>query len=102
MSADESGPGGVSEDCEYIRAESEPDVVKKIADPRLPSESEVQKHLLRGHIPYRDWCPICVKAMGKSMPHRRSERERNVPEYGFDYCFPGDEMGFKWLSLIHI
>ena len=54
MSANESGPDGVLEDCEYIRAESEPDVVKKIADPRLPSESEVQKHLLRGHIPYRD------------------------------------------------
>ena len=100
MSADGSGPGGVSEDCEYIRAESEPDVIKKMADPRLPNESEVQKHLLRGHIPYRDWCPICVKSMGKSIPHRRSERERNVPEYGFDYCFPGDEMGFKWTVLV--
>ena len=96
MVAGESINDASGEDCELIRAESEPDIVKRVADPRLPNESEVQKHLLRGHIPYRDWCPICVKAMGKSLPHKRSERERNVPEYAFDYCFPGDEMGFKW------
>ena len=23
-----------------------------------------------------------------------------MPEYSFDYCFPGDEMGFKWTVLV--
>ena len=98
--ASESSDAVEGGNYELIRAESEPDVVKRVADPRLPSENEVQRHLLRGHIPFRDWCPICVKAMGKSLPHRRSERERNVPEYSFDYCFPGDELGYRWTVLV--
>ena len=27
-------------------------------------------------------------------------KERKVPEYHFDYCFPGDELGFKWTILV--
>ena len=26
--------------------------------------------------------------------------ERKLPEYHFDYCFPGDEMGYKWTVLV--
>ena len=26
--------------------------------------------------------------------------ERKVPEYHFDYCFPGDELGFKCTILV--
>ena len=49
-----------------------------------------------GHIPYRDWCPVCVQAQGREMGHMKDEhKERQVPEYSWDYCFPGDELGFK-------
>jgi hypothetical protein len=27
-------------------------------------------------------------------------KERNVPACDFDYCFPGDELGFKWTVLV--
>ena len=73
--------------------------VKKIVDPRKPSEQEVQDHELT-HIPYSYWCHICVRCKGKDMDHRTAvEGERSVSEYALDYCFPGDEFGFKLVVL---
>ena len=37
-------------------------VVKRLLDPRLPSQGEVKEHELSGDLPYRSLCPICVKA----------------------------------------
>ena len=35
------------------------------------------------------------------MDHKRTQQEeRVVPEYSFDYCFPGNELGFKWTVLV--
>ena len=31
---------------------------------------------------------------------RMKDKERIIPEYTFDYCFPGDEIGFKWTVLV--
>ena len=31
---------------------------------------------------------------------RDSGKERKLPEYSWDYCFPGDELGFKWTILV--
>ena len=74
--------------------------IKKILDPRLPTQSEVDEHNLT-HLPYRNWCPICVQAKGKDMDHRSAvDRERGLSEYCFDYCFPGDELGYKWSVLV--
>jgi hypothetical protein len=76
-------------------------VVKKIVDPKLPTEEEIQRHYVCGHIPYRNWCHVCVKAQGRETQHREiGDKERLVPEYSWDYCFPGDEFGFKWTILV--
>ena len=32
--------------------------------PYLPSAAEVAKHCAT-HLPYRNWCPVCVKAKGR-------------------------------------
>ena len=49
-----------------------------------------------GHLPYRNWCPVCIRAKGKGMDHQSGKvKERKLPEYGFDYCFPGDELGYQ-------
>ena len=86
---------------ERIGLEKEGDFVRKLGDPKLPTQEEVDEHNIRGHFPYRSWCPICVEAMGKDMAHRKDEgKERTHPEYSFDYCFPGDESGFKWTVLV--
>ena len=76
---------------ERLRLEVEEDVIKLIKDPLLPSEEEVEKHYLAGHNPYRNWCPVCVKSQGRDTPHRgEGGKERKLPEYSWDYCFPGD------------
>ena len=90
----------VGEPCERIALEREGAEVRKLVDPALPSQKEVDDHWIRGHIPYRNWCEICVRSKGKDMDHTQDKgQERRIPEYHFDYCFPGDELGFKWTVL---
>ena len=61
--------------------------VKRILDPRLPTQEEIDQHNLT-HLPYRNWCPECVRAKGKDMDHRAAvDKERGISEYCFDYCF---------------
>jgi hypothetical protein len=73
--------------------------VKKMIDPKLPSQKDVEEHNLT-HLPYRNWCPVCVRSKGKEMGHRTAtDKERTISEYCFDYCFPGDEFGFKLTVL---
>ena len=69
--------------------------MEKIGDPRMPSHAEGVEHELT-HIPCRNWCPISVRCKGKDLDHRKAVgEERGISEYAFDYCFPGDELGFK-------
>jgi hypothetical protein len=84
---------------ERVMKERDEENVRKLIDPRLPNEEEVRDHY-RFHIPYRNWCPICVKAKGRDMDHTTSGRDRTVSEYCLDYCFPGDEFGFKLTILV--
>ena len=42
---------------ERIGLPKEDEVVRKLADPRLPSQEEVDRHYVMGHLPYRNWCP---------------------------------------------
>ena len=60
-------------------------VLMKMGDPRLPSQDEVEEHY-KVHLPYRNWCPHCVRARGKDLDHRRSvEGDRGLNEYSFDF-----------------
>ena len=89
------------EACERVKVEKEGAVVKKLVDPKLPSQAAVDMHWLMGHVEYRNWCEVCVKARGKEWDHTRvGDKERVLPEYSWDYCFPGDEMGYKWTVLV--
>ena len=40
--------------------------MRNIGDPRLPSRKEVEDHYLT-HVPYRNWCPHCVRGRGKDL-----------------------------------
>ena len=84
---------------ERVSKERDEENVRKMLDPRLPSEDEVRDHY-RFHIPYRNWCPICVQAKGRDTDHATSTRDRTVSEYCLDYCFPGDEFGYKLTVLV--
>ena len=55
--------------------------MRAMVDPRLPSEEEVANHELT-HLPYRNWCPACVKAEREDVDHRGAvDKERKLSEY---------------------
>ena len=65
--------------------------VKKMNDPSRPSQADVDTHNLT-HQPYRSWCRHCVRGRGKELPHVKGKDEMGeVPEFHFDFCFPGEE-----------
>ena len=75
-------------------------VVQRMVDPRLPSEEEVREHQLT-HLPFRNWCPHCIKGRREEMNHNNQDRsERRLDEFHMDYCFPGDEFGYKLTILV--
>ena len=37
--------------------------------PKRPSQSEVDAHMLT-HLPFRSWCPHCVRGKSKGKPHK--------------------------------
>jgi hypothetical protein len=85
---------------ERIRASREERVVKKMIDPRRPTEREVEEHNLM-HLPYRNWCPVCVRAKGKDSDHRKSlDEERGLAEFSFDYCFPVGDLDHRITILV--
>ena len=55
---------------EKIKAERECRDVKRITDPRRPSEDMVLRHKAQSHIPCRNWCPICIMAQGRDTDNR--------------------------------
>lgn len=69
------------EDCERFQLEEEEEAIRILGDPRLPSDKEVKEHYLSGHIQYRNWCKICVKAQGRESDHRQEvDKERSGKE----------------------
>ena len=55
--------------------------------PVRPSQSEVDNHMTT-HLPYRSWCPHCVRGKSKGRPHHRAAREgKSVPTVAIDYMF---------------
>ena len=51
-----------------------------------PSKEEFEKHCLT-HLPYRNWCPICVQAKKNNPGHYRIVGPRGIPVFGMDYMF---------------
>ena len=91
----------IEEDFGRLKLEEDQHRLRKMGDPKLPSKREVDEHYLMGHVIYRNWCEICVKSRGREMDHRiEKAKERRLREYSMDYCFPGDEMGYRWIILV--
>ena len=61
---------------------------KHIRDIRTPTQAEVDRHNLT-HLPFRNWCPHCMKGRGKEAPHivdRRGGRV-NSPKLALTLLF---------------
>ena len=59
-----SGAGGEGEEGE----EGHKPKYRIVSD--KPSQQEVDEHMIT-HVPFRDWCPHCVRGKSKSTPHRK-------------------------------
>ena len=60
---------------------------KGIRAPTKPSKEEVDDHMLT-HLPFRSWCPHCVRGKSKGKPHRKGKgEEKEIPTLALDYTF---------------
>ena len=53
----------------------------------MPSEEEVERHNLN-HIPFRSWCPHCVKGKCVASKHvKQNSTSNEVPTISMDYFY---------------
>ena len=52
----------------------------------------VEDHRAGGHVPYRSWCPACVRGRGRSFQHHLlNNTDELVPAISIDYGFFGGQ-----------
>eukprot|EP00971_Amphidinium_carterae_P202911 4026712-Amphidinium_carterae.1 len=60
-------------------------VQKQLRQPHQPTTLEIQEHRLT-NMPYRSWCPICVKAKGQPNHHRKGAlKEQSLIQLDYAY-----------------
>ncbi len=93
----------INEELEEQGQEEERDEAKTRKDPGQPTREEINRHNIT-HLPYRSWCPICVKAKGKIRAHlaRHELNEDAVPTVTTDYFYMGIEGEEGTLPMIII
>ena len=77
----EKGMGDPETDAENLEEEAiEP---KTRTPPKQPSAEEVENHMVT-HLPFRDWCPHCVRGKSGSKPHRNTQGTHEIPTVAVD------------------
>ena len=51
-----------------------------------PSKREMEEHMLT-HIPYRSWCPHCVRGKARAKYHKGAKNEDHIPVVSADYMY---------------
>ena len=64
-----------------------------------PSKEEFEHHCLT-HLPYRNWCPICVQAKKNNPGHTRIFKERGIPIFCIDYMFLNGKESLSYPVLV--
>ena len=81
----------VSESQSECRPSTEAAPIKIKTSPAKPSREEIEKHNACMHLPFRNWCSICVQGRAKEDPHFKSsvpaEPESELPCFSSDYAF---------------
>ena len=83
----ESG-GSELTDVEDVFVSEEADMPKRVYFDMRPSQEEVNAHNI-SHLPYRSWCPHCVRGKARRRNHRKKNRQRRdgVPVISMDYMW---------------
>ena len=73
--------------------------------PTRPSQEEVDEHMIT-HLPFRSWCPHCIRGKSKGKPHKKpNQGNREIPTVALDYTFmydtqnEGEEKGMPILVM---
>ena len=73
-------------DAEMQREAEEETASKALSSPPQPTPQMIEDHRASGHLPFRSWCPACVRGRGKSVAHKQVDRsEEAVPTISIDY-----------------
>ena len=75
---------GVHTDPEDASAEAA--AVEQESTPRRPPQEEVDRHMLT-HLPYRSWCPHCVRGKSRGKHHSGSTGSKQIPTIAVDYMY---------------
>ena len=72
-------------DCE-VSEEAVP--CRRLVDPKRPSQEEIDEHY-KTHLPFRNWCPHCMRGKAKALGCKKSDKVAgDLEEFHLDYCFP--------------
>ena len=79
----------LDEECQHHNEEA---LIKRPRNPSEPTPEEKQKHWAV-HLPYRSWCPVCVKARGREDSHRaqKQSKDEDLPRISMDYATVGND-----------
>ena len=70
-----------------------------LKSPMLPTPVEANEHNIT-HLPFRNWCPWCVKGKAIHIPHKtQGNKVYQVPHIVVDYCFLGDDANEETLIV---
>ncbi len=95
---DDLSPGEAAEEGAGRSTEEEGEEAREskgLVAPKLVSKQEREEHE-RTHMPFRNWCPYCVKGRARKMAHRRKvkdeeDKEVEVPRISMDYHYMSKE-----------
>ena len=55
--------------------------------PEDPTKEEWDQHMMT-HVPFRNWCPHCVRGRAVSLGHfKHQSDEKAIPAIGIDYMY---------------
>ena len=104
-----SGAGGAVSPHGLQLAEEGGQPAKPLKAPAKPTAEMIAMHEI-SHIPFRAWCPHCVRGRGKSFQHRRvdhSQDDKDHPVVSIDYAFfgapgelPADAVGGQKMPVL--
>ena len=86
--AEEAKEGAANTDSEEDDEDHEEALVKRAPNPSDPTPEERERHNAT-HRPFRSWCPVCVKAIGREDAHyarTAEERKEGLPQISMDYA----------------
>ena len=89
----EDGQGSESGDSELTDVEDvfvteEAETLKRVYFDMRPTQEEVNAHNV-SHLPYRSWCPHCVRGKARRRSHRKRGRSQRdgIPVISLDYMW---------------